>query len=88
LHVIGAGDAKLLMALFGALPSVSFTLLLAAVIVLFGAPRILYARWRARRSGQPVTGLRRPTEEDLLTRGSPDAWQTALAGALYVWWLY
>ena len=75
LHVSGGGDAKLLMVQFGLFPTSEFALLLAFVVVACGLPRILA---RLGRANTPA----------LCSQRHPDAWMPALAGLLYVWWLY
>jgi Flp pilus assembly protein protease CpaA len=96
LHFFGGGDAKLLMALFGLFPTIKFMMLWAVVVVVLGVPRMIYKRFRAKQTvaagSAPKTRLLEtlfhlPTEEDLRTKGTPDAWVFAVAGAIYLWWL-
>ncbi|NLG26553.1 MAG: hypothetical protein GX557_01495, partial [Chloroflexi bacterium] len=87
LHLWGAGDAKLVMVLAGLFPTAEFALLLAAVIVLCGVPRIIVDRRRGERvaasAGAQIAWL--PSPGTLRARGQPDAWVLALAGILYAW---
>jgi len=71
-RVWGAGDAKLLMVLFGLFPNASFALLLAGVFVVC---EVACMRARGGRAGP----------QSWRTRSHPDAWMPALAGLLYLW---
>ena len=91
-NVLGAGDAKLAMALVGLFPDPRLAwLLLASAGVVSGlylllrhGPAAVFLVWQATRD---LLRLRLPAEEDL-DRGQPMAVAVTLAGVVYVWLLF
>jgi hypothetical protein len=91
-NVLGAGDAKLAMALVGLFPDPRLAwLLLASAGVVSGlyllvrhGPAAVLLVWQATRD---LVRLRLPVEEDL-DRGQPMAVAVTLAGVVYVWLLF
>jgi Flp pilus assembly protein protease CpaA len=94
LHVMGGGDAKLLMGLIVIYPTLDFVLALALLILLIGVPWLLVSRlathsgssWRALYV-RLLTLRIFPTAEELATRGKPTAWLFCLPGVIYTWFL-
>jgi Flp pilus assembly protein protease CpaA len=90
-NVLGAGDAKLAMALLGLFPDPRLAwLLLASAGVVSGlyllarhGPAAVLLVWQATRD---LLRLRLPAEEDL-DHGQPMAVAVTLAGVVYVWLL-
>ncbi|MGD9029279.1 MAG: A24 family peptidase [Anaerolineae bacterium] len=94
-HIIGGGDAKLLMGLFALFPTQQFALVFGVVTLAVSVPLVVMRHWR----GSLGEGLRSfvktlgsgnplPTREDLETHGRRYAWTFCLAGVIYLWWLW
>jgi Flp pilus assembly protein protease CpaA len=94
-HIIGGGDAKLLMGLFALFPTQQFALVFGVVTLVVSVPLMVMQHW----SGSPVEVLRSimktlgsgnplPTQEDLETHGRRYAWTFCLAGVIYLWWFW
>jgi Flp pilus assembly protein protease CpaA len=94
-HIIGGGDAKVLMGLFALFPTQQFALLFGVIVLAVSIPLILIKHW----SGSPVRALRSlvktmgsgnplPSREDLETYGRRYAWTFCLPGVVYLWWFW
>ena len=91
-NVLGAGDAKLAMALVGLFPDPRLAwLLLASAGIVSGlyllarhGPAAVFLVWQTTRD---LVRLRLPSEEDL-AGGQPMAVAVTLAGMVYVWLLF
>jgi len=93
-HVLGGGDVKLLMVLFGLFPEVGlvYTFLIGAAVIL--ALLVLWRRARTRKLqtgfvslGQRVLALNFfPSARALQEQGEPFTFVIALVGIVYVWW--
>jgi len=92
LTIMGGGDAKLLMVLFGVFPAVEFLLLLLAVAGLTMAAVLAWRYGRRRRLGLLVSGLLFrlrhgrifPTESELTAEGEPTAFLFSIAGMVMI----
>jgi Flp pilus assembly protein protease CpaA len=94
-HIIGGGDAKLLMGLFALFPTLQFALLFGGLVLAVSVPLIVIRHWsrqpgkilesiaKTMRSGNPL-----PSREDLEKHGQRYAWTLCLPGIVYAWWLY
>ncbi len=91
-RMMGGGDAKLLMILFGVFPTLQFLFLLLAVTGLTMALVLLWRYGRRRRIGLFISSLlfrlvhRRwfPTEAELSSEGEPTAFLFAGAGMIMI----
>ncbi len=93
-HVLGGGDVKLLMVLFGLFPEVElvYALLIGAAVIL--ALLVLWRRARIRKLrmflvsvGHRVLALDFfPPARALQVQGEPFTFVIALVGIVYVWW--
>jgi Flp pilus assembly protein protease CpaA len=87
LHIIGGGDAKTLMGIFGLFPVADFAMTLALSILILSLPllalrlpriaRTLKTRWRQRQL--------LPSEQQLREEGRPYAWTFCLPTVAYLW---
>lgn len=93
-HILGGGDAKVLMALFAMFPTVSFLILFSLVKVGVTVP-LLVARYWGRRPADLWHDLRQrtregrwlPDQQELRIKGQSNCWTYCLPGAVYLWWL-
>ncbi len=87
---MGAGDAKLLMGLFGLFPDFQLARLMAASILVTGIPYLLYKyrqEWRSVPRAllwRLITGQLLPTEAEFESGAVPYAFAFCLAGAVYL----
>jgi Flp pilus assembly protein protease CpaA len=88
---MGAGDAKLLMGMFGLWPDVRLAWTIAVTTLVTGVPYLLIkyrAHWRAalRSLGWRLFTLQLlPTPEDFQKEAVPYAFSFCLAGGVYLW---
>ena len=94
-NVFGGGDAKLLMALFAAFPTIQFLVFFSIVVLLVSMPMLIikYAKQGLRTSLQNTRrrlaeGRLLPTAEQLRSEGRPHCWSLALPGVIYLWLAY
>lgn len=93
--IMGGGDAKLLMVLFGVFPAIEFLGLLLAVTGLAMAAVLSWRYGRQRKLGLLISGfwsrLRQgqffPTEAELTAEGEPTAFLFAVAGMVMIIWV-
>ncbi len=89
-HFMGAGDAKLLMGLFGLFPDIQLARLMGASILVTGIPYLLYKYRREWRSvpralmWRLITGQLLPSEAEFESEAVPYAFAFCLAGAVYL----
>src|SRR5574341_1308133 len=87
---MGAGDAKLLMGLFGLFPDFQLARLMGASILVTGIPYLLYKYRREWRSvpraliWRIITGQLLPNESEFESEAVPYAFAFCLAGAVYL----
>lgn len=94
-NILGGGDVKLLMVLFGLFPEVElvYTFLIGAAVIL--AMLVLWRRARTRKLqtffvsvGHRVLALDFfPSASALQAQGEPFTFVIALVGIVYVWWV-
>lgn len=94
-HIIGGGDAKLLMGLFALFPTWRFTLLFGILVLAVSVPLLVLQHWdrspfevvrsifKTLGSGNPL-----PSREDLEAHGRRFAWTFCLPGVVYLWWFW
>jgi Flp pilus assembly protein protease CpaA len=95
LHVLGGGDAKTLMGIFGLFPTSDFAVFLAAAVLILSLP-LLLLRLRGRRLrdipgaiGQRLQeGTLFPTQRELEEEGQPYAWTFCVPGVVFLWFLW
>jgi len=92
MHVLGGGDAKLLMGLYALFPDRIFLFMLAESIVITSLPYLVAKYWGqspaalVRGSLQRVrTGDLWPTRDELQQQGRSLAWTYCLPGVVYLW---
>jgi Flp pilus assembly protein protease CpaA len=95
LHILGGGDAKTLMGMFGLFPTSDFAVFLAVAVLILSLPLLLL-----RLRGRPLRDIRRalgqrlqrgtllPTQRQLEEEGRPYAWTFCLPGVVYLWFLW
>ena len=91
-HVLGGGDAKLLMGLCALFPDRLFVVMLAESILITRLPYLVAKYWGRspavllKEGVQRLrTGDLRPTRDELQQRGRSLAWTYCLAGMVYLW---
>jgi hypothetical protein len=88
---MGAGDAKLLMGLFGLWPDIRLAWTIAATIFLTGIPYLVIkyrGQWRGALRGltwRLFTLQLLPSPEDFQKEAVPYAFSFCLAGGIYLW---
>lgn len=95
MHIIGGGDAKLLMGLYALFPDRSFTLMLAVSVLITSVPYLI-AKYRGHSlasllkgaTNRVRTGNAWPTRDELQERGRSLAWTYCLPGMVYLWLLW
>lgn len=95
LHVLGGGDAKTLMGMFGLFPTSNFAVFLAVAVLVLSLP-LLLLRLRGRRPGDIPQAIGKrlregrlfPTESELAEEGQPYAWTFCVPGVVYLWFLW
>ena len=93
-HIIGGGDAKVLMALFAMFPSLSFLLLFSLIKLIVTIPFVL-RKYKGQRPADLIERLRAratsdqvlPNQQELQTHGQSNCWTYCLPGLIYLWWL-
>lgn len=95
LHIMGGGDAKLLMGLFALFPTREFFLLFGTVVIAILVVILLRKYW-----GQSPRALLRsvverleanqalPTEDELEKKGQRYAWVFCVPGIIYLWFFW
>jgi hypothetical protein len=95
MHILGGGDAKLIMGLYALFPERLFVLMLLEGILITRLPYLV-----AKYSGRPTVGLLsrgvrrlrtdgwRPTSAELQRHGRSLAWTYCLPGMVYLWLLW
>jgi len=93
-HVIGGGDAKVLMALVAMFPTLQFLLLFSLVKLVVTIPLLVKKYWGQRpadllgQARERVSSARiLPDEQELQTLGQSNCWTYCLPGIIYLWWL-
>jgi Flp pilus assembly protein protease CpaA len=95
LHVLGGGDAKTLMGMFGLFPSTDFAVFLATAVLVLSLP-LLLVRLRGRRLRDIPRAIGKrlhegtlfPTQRQLEEEGQPYAWTFCVPGVVYLWFLW
>ena len=93
-HILGGGDAKVLMALFALFPTLPFLIVFSLIKVVVTLP-LLVAKYWGRRPSDLAQGLRQrardgrwlPDQQELASQGQSNCWTYCLPGAVYLWWL-
>lgn len=92
MHVLGGGDAKLLMGLYALFPERMFILMLAESILITRLPYLIMKYWGRSPAELLTGGLQRlrtgnpwPTRDELQQRGCSLAWTYCLPGVVYLW---
>ena len=93
LNLLGGGDVKLLLVLFGLFPEVELFYVFLGVTAVVLAVLLVWRRARSHRLGALVSSLTArlvtlrlvPSREQLEEQGEPFAFLISLAGVVYVW---
>lgn len=93
-HILGGGDAKVLMVLFAMFPTLQFLVMFSIVKLLVTLPLVVAKYW-GRRPGDLLQSAREraqakqllPDEHELRTSGQSNIWSYCLSGVVYLWWL-
>lgn len=91
-HIVGGGDAKLLMGLFALFPTQQFAILFGVMVLAVSIPLMVLKHW----NGSPLRVLQSiaktlsagsplPSQEDLEVHGRRYAWTFCLPGLVYLW---
>ncbi len=90
-HLMGAGDAKLLMGLFALWPDMQLAYVVAASILITGIPYLIYkyrGQWRLALRGlgwRLFTLKLLPSPAEFQNEAVPYAFSFCLAGGIYLW---
>lgn len=91
-HIIGGGDAKLLMGIFALFPTFEFAVVFSVLLAAVTLPLLMLQHW-GRRPGDLLRGAAHrlqegpllPTQEELEAQGRQYAWTFCLPGLVYLW---
>lgn len=95
LHIMGGGDAKLLMGLFALFPTGEFFLLFGTMVIGFLIAILVRKYWGERPRTllrtmveRVKTGQALPTEDELERKGERYAWVFCVPGIVYLWFFW